>query len=45
MEAEEFAAEGAQVDVEFARGRGAEGEGLGEEGVVGWDGRRVWGGW
>ena len=45
---EEFAAEGARVDWEGAAGRGAEGEGLGEEVVVdgcgGFLGGRVGGG-
>lgn len=36
LEGEEFAAEGAGVYGEVARGRGAEGEGFGEDFVVGW---------
>lgn len=36
LELEEFAAEGAGVDGEVARGRGPEGEGFGEDFVVGW---------
>lgn len=36
LELEEFAAEGSSVDGEVARGRRPEGEGLGEDFVVGW---------
>ena len=44
LELEEFAAEGAGVDCEGAGGRGAEGEGAGEEVVVDWRGGFL-GGW
>jgi hypothetical protein len=44
LQAEELAAEGARVDVEFACGGWAVRKGFGEERVVGWDGGRG-GGW
>jgi len=37
LETEELAAQGTEVDVEFALWGRAVGEGFGKEGVVGWD--------